>query len=89
MRPAGRWGWPEHFRISIRQMAPWDGSNAHPAELDAHIGTFTDKVETLLGRVQFAAEVEIRPEGYWACLWTDSVLISGSYIARLSLLVTD
>ncbi|MFE3799464.1 hypothetical protein [Nocardia tengchongensis] len=85
--PASRW--PERFGVAIRQMAPWDGSNAHPTELDAHIGSFTDKVETLLGRVQFAAEFKIRPEGCYACLWTDFVLISGSYIARLSLSVTD
>ncbi|MFE2960274.1 hypothetical protein [Nocardia tengchongensis] len=85
--PASRW--PERFGVAIRQMAPWDGSNAHLTEPDAHIGSFTDQVEKLLGRVQFAAEFKIRPEGCYTCLWTDFVLISGSYIARLSLSVTD
>ncbi|WP_306355648.1 MULTISPECIES: hypothetical protein [unclassified Nocardia] len=81
--------WPERFRDAVRRMAPPSGLRRHDAAVDAVIFDCADAIETLLGTVHFAARVRIQPEGYYACVWDDFVLISYDYAARLSLTVTD
>ncbi|MEV6101482.1 hypothetical protein [Nocardia sp. NPDC051981] len=87
IQPVSRWS--EYFRSAVRRMDPPRGPKAHTAALDALIDDFTRDIENLLGTVGFAAQVETRPEGYYANIWDDFVLISHTHLARLSLTVTD
>ncbi|MBF6182074.1 hypothetical protein [Nocardia otitidiscaviarum] len=81
--------WPERFRDAVRRMDPQGGLRRQDVAMDAVIFTFTDAIETMLGTIRFAARVHTRPEGYYACMRDDFVLISYRYAARLSLTVDD
>ncbi|MFC9994891.1 hypothetical protein [Nocardia sp. NPDC127526] len=81
--------WSQYFRDAVRRMDPPGGPTPSAAALDVHIYTFADNIEKLLGTPQFAAQVDTQPEGYYANIWDDFVLISYTHATRLSLTVTD
>ncbi|MFF2082764.1 hypothetical protein ACFVVM_03275 [Nocardia sp. NPDC058176] len=87
IKPVSRW--PEHFRSAVRRMSPPLGPSAHDGVLDALIDDYARDVESLLGTIRFAAKVEIQPDGYYANIWDDFVLVSRTHAARLSLSATD
>ncbi len=87
IKPVSRW--PEHLRSAVRQMSPPQGPSAQDGVLDALIDDYARAVESLLGTIRFAAQVEIRPDGYYANIWDDFVLVSRTHVARLSLSAAD
>ncbi|WP_405484938.1 hypothetical protein [Nocardia sp. NBC_00511] len=70
-------------------MDPPGGPPAHDAALEAHVGTFVDDIERLVGTTRLVARVWTQPEGYYANVWDDFVLISNTHLARLALTVDD
>ncbi|MFE1591079.1 hypothetical protein [Nocardia sp. NPDC058705] len=87
IQPVSRW--PEHLRSAVRRMHPPQGPPACDGVLDALVDDYARNIESLLGTIRFAAQVEIRPEGYYANIWDDFVLVSRTHAARLSLNAAD
>jgi hypothetical protein len=87
IKPVSRW--PEYFRNAVRRMHPPQGLCAHEGALDALVDDYARDVEKLLGTIRFAAQVKIQPEGYYANIWDDFVLVSRTHVARLSLSAAD
>lgn len=86
IQPVSRW--VEHFRSAVGQMNPPQRTDADDIALNALIDEFARDIERTCS-IRFAAQVQIRPEGYYASIWDDFVLISQTHVARLSLSVTD
>ena len=70
-------------------MYPPQALCTHEGALDALVDDYARDVENLLGTIRFAAQVKIRPEGYYANIWDDFVLVSRTHVARLSLSAAD
>ncbi|MFC6012773.1 hypothetical protein [Nocardia lasii] len=87
IQPVSRW--PGHLRSEVRRMRPPLGPSVDDAALDALIDEFARDIECTLGIIRFAAQVEVRPDGYYANIWNDFVLVSRTHIARLSLSASD
>ncbi|MFD6223497.1 hypothetical protein [Nocardia asteroides] len=87
IKPVSRW--PEYLRSAVRRMHPPPGLCVHEGALDALVDDYARDVENLLGTIRFAAQVKIQPEGYYANIWDDFVLISRTHVARLSLSAAD
>ncbi|MFE6857618.1 hypothetical protein [Nocardia sp. NPDC057668] len=90
VRAIGMWcSWADDFRGVLGAVYPPGGLIEDEGAVDSHVQALANAIETFIGAVRVAAQVDTRPEGYYANKWTEIVLVSSTHIARLALTATD